>query len=288
MRPMLTLIAMADAYGAGFEFARGSKMEKNTLSGYLEHNLDPVEAGRYSDDTQMSVAVAEALMGSEAPGALEFAEAFARAFHRDPRQAYARGFYEFLQSAPDGEAFLRGIRPDSDRSGAAMRACPVGLLGSVERVLEAAAIQARVTHDTPEGIASAQAVAAAVFHQRNLEGQAGALGLFEYLNHHVPGFEWGAPWSGRVSVSALDCARAAIWLAGTRRSYAQLLKDAVALGGDTDTVAAIAAGIASGSPNYEIDPPEWMEREAERGPYGLDFLRGLDERLALWSKSQAR
>lgn len=288
MGSMLKLIAMADAYGADFEFARGAKLDKNTLSGYLEHNLDPMAPGRYSDDTQMSVAVAEALLGGEEPDRLAFASAFVDAFRRDPRKAYAHGFYEFLLETETGESFLKGIRSDSTRSGAAMRACPIGLAGPLPRVLALAERQAKITHDTPEGIASAKVVAAAVFHQARLEGRDGAPALFEFLNREVPGFGWGEAWSGRVSVEGLDCARAAVWVAGKNDSFSWMLQEAVSLTGDTDTVAAIGAGIASASPRYRIDPPAWMERDLERGPYGLDYLAALDARLEAWSLDQGR
>jgi ADP-ribosylglycohydrolase len=107
----------------------------------------------------MSIAVAEVLV-DEPPWSREaFAGGFVRAFKRDPREGYARGFQKFLEGTSDGASFLRDIRPDSDKSGAAMRACPCGLLESVERVTEIATLQARPTHDTSDGVNAAVASA---------------------------------------------------------------------------------------------------------------------------------
>ena len=79
------------------------------------------------------------------------ARRFVAAFKRDPREGYARGFYQFLQEVEDEDDFLRRIRPDSDKSGAAMRACPIGVFPSVGTVIDRAESQAALTHDTAGG-----------------------------------------------------------------------------------------------------------------------------------------
>jgi ADP-ribosylglycohydrolase len=112
----------------------------------------------------MSLAVAELLEAGEPWTPANLADRFVTGFHRDRREGYAGRFYDFLLSVSDGEEFLRRIRPDSDKSGAAMRAAPIGLLPTVDDVLHHAAVQAAVTHDTPAGIASAQAAALAVYY----------------------------------------------------------------------------------------------------------------------------
>lgn len=287
MAEMLKLIAMADAYGAGFEFARGQKLLQNTLEGYLVHNLDENPAGSYSDDTQMSLAVAQALMAGE-PTELLFAQSFVEAFKRDPRRAYSAGFYQFLLTIQDGREFLEKVIASSDRSGAAMRACPIGLCFDIRKTLSVAETQARVTHNTPEGVGSAQVIAAAVHHQARVAGSQADPGFFEYLNQKVPGFGWDASWLGRVSVSGMDCARAALAAFANNASYSKMLVEAVGFEGDTDTVCAMAAGIASVSKRYLIDPPAWMERDFERGPYGMGYLKEQDKALSEWADEQAR
>jgi len=59
---MLLELAIGDAYGAGFEYV-DTKMilPQNNLSGYVKHPRHHIQPGSYTDDTQMSLAIAEAL-----------------------------------------------------------------------------------------------------------------------------------------------------------------------------------------------------------------------------------
>src|SRR6266702_7901362 len=60
---LLTFTAIGDAYGVCFEYARREIIRtRNNLAGYFHHHKYQTGGGRYSDDTQMSVAVAEALL----------------------------------------------------------------------------------------------------------------------------------------------------------------------------------------------------------------------------------
>ncbi|MDQ2588516.1 hypothetical protein CKY47_32090 [Saccharothrix yanglingensis] len=88
-----------------------------------------------------------------------------------PGLAYARGFQGLPGSVRTGEEFLARIRPDTDKSGAAMRVVPVGPLPDV---LHHSDVQPRVTHDTPDGVAPARAAALAVHYcHRGLRVGAG-------------------------------------------------------------------------------------------------------------------
>jgi ADP-ribosylglycohydrolase len=162
---MLLEIAVADAYGAGFEFADPTPDRVNDASRHVQHPRHmTVRPGLFTDDTQMSDAVASCVLAGRTTRE-DFAEAFVTGFKRDWRDGYARGFQAFLESVTDGADFLGRIKPDSDKSGAAMRVGPIGLLGSVEEVLRVATLQARLTHDTPEGTGAAQGAALMVHHQ---------------------------------------------------------------------------------------------------------------------------
>lgn len=136
---LLLRIAQGDAYGAGFEFAHpGFIRERHRLE---EYELHPKHGccAVYTDDTQMSIAVTEVLLAGPPFTAAKFADAFVRCFHRDPRQGYSGGFQKFLESVRTGREFLRRVRPDSVKNGAAMRAVPIGVLARVDDVLEVAA-----------------------------------------------------------------------------------------------------------------------------------------------------
>ncbi|MDF3036425.1 MAG: ADP-ribosylglycohydrolase, partial [Paucimonas sp.] len=156
---MLLEIAIGDAYGAGFEFSHREKIDRhNDLSAFVPHELG-IAAGHYTDDTQMSIAVAETMISGGPLSSDTFADAFVRCYRRDPRKGYATGFQALLDACKDGAALRQRIRPDSRRNGAAMRAVPLGLIANKQELLAAASAQARVTHDTAEGVISAQIVA---------------------------------------------------------------------------------------------------------------------------------
>ncbi|MEO1443342.1 MAG: ADP-ribosylglycohydrolase family protein, partial [Chloroflexota bacterium] len=149
---MLVELAVGDAYGAGFEYTDVDFVNaRNNLSRYIKHPRHNIIPGYYTDDTQMSLAIAELLVSGDPWTPLNLAKKFVEVFKRDPREGYAGRFYQFLQDTPDGEMFLADIRPDSDKSGAAMRAAPIGVLADTAEVIEKCKVQAAVTHNTPDG-----------------------------------------------------------------------------------------------------------------------------------------
>lgn len=286
---MLLDIAVADAYGAGFEFKDDEFIQKNNDLYYRPHALSNKDKGVYTDDTQMSIAIAEVVQryrdeaanGRRTPiTKLEIANAFVRCFERDPRETYAKGFYKFLCSVKTGQQFLDEIKPDSTRSGAAMRALPGGIFASVFDVVEFSMLQASVTHDTPEGRDSA-AAAALMFHYCYY-----ALGpnkdLPYFLSQHISGYDWCGDWSGRVPCDGIACVRAAVSVLKRATEPNLLLQLCVEFGGDTDTVAAIAygAGMQSKELSWMKNPrvfPEHLYHSLENGSYGSRFLRKLSE-----------
>src|SRR5262249_9517104 len=207
---------------------------------------------------------------------LNIASKFVEAFHRDPREGYANNFYHFLQNTTTGHDFLANIRPTSDKSGAAMRAGPLGVLDTQRTVLDYCRIQAALTHDTPDGIHAAQAAALMTHYFLHDLGPKERLGKF--LEDMVPG-QWSAPWMGKVKSKGWMSVRAAITAVGRNTSLAALLQDCVAFTGDVDAVAAIALAAASCSAEYAHDLPAALVDGLENGPYGRDYIVGLDERL---------
>ena len=91
---MLVELAVGDAYGAGFEYASDALVrDRNDLSWYVQHPRHGIRPGAYTDDTQMSIAVAEAILSGERWTPALLARHFVTAFKRDRREGYARGFY---------------------------------------------------------------------------------------------------------------------------------------------------------------------------------------------------
>lgn len=275
---MLLELAIGDAYGAGFEYADADVVHRhNDATHYLPHpHHRGIRPGMYTDDTQMSLAIAEALMSVERWTPANLAERFVQAFRRDPREGYSSGLYGLLQTVIDGNDFLAHIQPDSDKSGAAMRASPLGILPTLGQVLDCCRVQAALTHDTPDGIAAAQAAALMSHFFLYRLGRKEHLG--EFLEGHVPG-QWSAPWVGKVGSKGWMSVRAAVTALRQHSRLSDLLCACVAFTGDVDTVATIALAVASCADEYTQDLPESLVRTLENGPYGRDYLIALDRQL---------
>jgi ADP-ribosylglycohydrolase len=186
------------------------------------------------------------------------------------------GFYQFLKQVKDGEQFLAQIRPDSEKSGAAMRAAPIGFFPTIEAVIEHATMQAKLTHDTPKGIGAA--VAAALMSHYFLYQLGPKKDLGAFLARYVDE-EWSDPWRGKVKSKGWMSARAAATALMAHNQMSTLLQACINFSGDVDTVAAIA--LAAGSCSREIaqDLPEHLIFGLEAGPYGREYLIELDRKL---------
>ena len=102
--------------------------------------------------------------------------------------------------------------------------------------------------------------------------------LAEFINSLVPG-PWAAQWSGRVGPRGLESVHAAMTAVISNNRLSAILKTCVSFGGDTDTVAAIALGAASGYHEIKQDLPQILFDQLENGTYGRDYLRQLDRAL---------
>jgi ADP-ribosyl-[dinitrogen reductase] hydrolase len=280
---MLLELAIGDAYGAGFEYVDPQIVHKlNDLTRYIKHPNHNIGSGCYTDDTQMSIAIAEVLVSGKPWTPQILASKFVEVFKRDPRPGYAGRFYNFLKQVWDGEQFLNEIHSDSDKSGAAMRAAPIGVLQTIESVIEKATIQAKITHNTPDGINAAIAASLTTHYFIYKLGPKNQVGRF--LEQHVGG-RWVEPWQGEVGPKGWMSVRAAITAIIDNDRMSTLLKNCIAFTGDVDTVATIA--LAAGSCCSEIaqDLPINLVDNLENKQYGRDYLVELDKQLMTIVKS---
>jgi ADP-ribosylglycohydrolase len=189
---------------------------------------------RFTDDTVMTVAVASAIL--EGVDYATSLKAFGRKY---PNAGYGGTFIDWI--------FQPEVQPyNSWGNGSAMRVSPIGLaFNEVERVLSEAERSAEVSHNHPEGIKGAQAVALAVYLARHGESKATIraeiAGQFGYdLNRTVeairPVYRFDVSCQGTVPeaiIAFLDS-----------EDYEDAVRKAISLGGDSDTLACIAGGIA--------------------------------------------
>lgn len=157
-----------------------------------------------------------------------------------------------------------------------MRAAPIGVFPSVAEVIRRAEIQARITHNTPEGTGAA--VAAALMAHYTLYRLGPRREIGEFLASHLPG-EWAKPWQGKVGSKGTMSVRAAATALAQATSMQDLLRRCVAFTGDTDTTAAIALSAGSCASDLAQDLPASLLDRLEDGPFGRAYLLDLDRRL---------
>ena len=188
----------------------------------------------YTDDTVLTVAVADAILRGQDYG--KTIKTYAR---RHPLRGYGPRFLLWML-AP-------GTRPyGSLGNGSAMRVSPVAhACGSVAEVLDQAKRSAECTHNHPAGIAGAQAVALAVFMARN---RATKQAIRQEIAARF-GYDLGRRLvdirpTYRIDLTCPGSVPEAIIAFLESTSFEDAIRNAVSLGGDADTQAAIAGAIA--------------------------------------------
>jgi ADP-ribosylglycohydrolase len=188
---------------------------------------------RFTDDTVLTIAVAVRLLHGG-----DYVDLFHRYFHAYPHAGYGGSFIDWARQ--------RRREPyQSWGNGAAMRVSPVGIAcNSLDEVLAEARRSAEVTHDHPEGIRGARATAAAVFLARtgaskediraDLQRDFG-YDLSERLDDIRDRYHFDISCQGSVPPSIIAFLES--------DSYEDTIRNAISLGGDADTMAAIAGGI---------------------------------------------
>ncbi len=223
------------------------------------------ERCHFTDDTVMTVAVAEALLSSKSLSELKTntvtcMRRFGQAY---PHRGYGGMFSQWL--------ITENPQPyKSFGNGAAMRISPVGYLArSVEDVKKLSEAVTSVTHDHPEGLKGAEAIAMAIYWARQNEDKEE---IFQFIaKYYYPTLGTGEltydflhkkySWEyGLGSVTCQDSVPQAIVCFHESESFEDAIRLAVSIGGDSDTIAAMVGGIAEAY--YGI--PEDIEVQAGR------------------------
>lgn len=206
-------------------------------------------ASRFTDDTALTVATAEALLEG-----IDYGAAYRRYGRMYPNAGYGGTFIRWIFDESMGAYGSWG-------NGSAMRVSPVGwAFDSLEATLEAARASACVTHDHPEGVKGAQAVAAAVFWAR---GGMGKEAIRVELQRRF-GYDLGrrAKEIARhygFDVSCQGSVPEALVCFFDSEDFEGAVRLAVLLGGDADTQACIAGAVAEA---FYGGVPEAIEKAA--------------------------
>jgi len=227
---------------------------------------------KFTDDTVMTVAVAEGLMNGGTPD--DYINAMKRFGRMYPRAGYGGNFRNWL--------FMEESLPyNSWGNGSAMRVSPVGwYFDTLKETENAAEISAAVTHNHPEGIKGAQAVAAAIFLVRSGKSKEEIKRYIEDKYHYNlsrtldeirPAY--------RFDVSCMGTVPEAIIAFLESENFEDAIRNAISLGGDSDTLAAITGSIAEAA--YGV--PDEIRGVAV---FLLDYP--LKEGLSRWQDRLAR
>lgn len=227
--------------GALFGDIAGSVYEFGNTRDY-NFELLP-DGSRPTDDSCMTLAVANALLdtlGKDDDAIRSAVVTYMQAIgRRYPDAGYGGRFYEWL--------FSENPQPyNSYGNGSGMRVSSVGwLFPTMEETLHVAKLTAEVTHNHPEGIKGAQAIAAAIYLARTGAGkdeiktfiaETFSYDLDRTLAEIKPNYRF-----------YVDCMRSvpeAIIAFLEGNDYEDVIRKAISLGGDSDTIACMAGGIA--------------------------------------------
>lgn len=226
---------IGDIVGSPFEFDRGNKTKEFELFS---------SQSRFTDDTVMTIAVGEALMNAGRHATVE-----------EIRKNVIKSMKEWGQKYPHagyGCGFSQRLKKENPKpynsygNGSAMRVSAVGwLYNSLERTRKVARATAEVSHNHPEGVKGAEATACAIFMARTgctkEEIKEYIIREFEYNldrtcdeirpdYYHVESCQQTVPEAITAFLEGKD--------------FEDVLRMAVSLGGDCDTLTAIAASIA--------------------------------------------
>ena len=225
---------LGDMIGAPYEFDMGDKSKDFPLFG---------RGSIYTDDSVMTIAVAEALMKSkdsvDETIRATLIESMQRWGQKYPNAGYGGMFYHWLR-AVDPQPY------NSFGNGSAMRVSSAGwLYKTLDETRRVARLTAEVTHNHPEGIKGAEATASAIYLARTGADK-------EKIKNYIIN-EFGYDLSRtcdeiRPSYHHVETCQETVPEAITAfwegNNFEDVIRTAVSLGGDCDTLTCIAGSIA--------------------------------------------
>ena len=239
---------IGDIVGSRFEF-------DNHLSKEFEFFHPSCE---FTDDTVMTCAVAQALMDCKTDYS-DLSEKTVEAMQRIGRQfpdcGYGARFYHWMFS-DDPQPY------NSFGNGSAMRVSPVGFAArDVEEAKKLSAAVTCISHNHPEGMKGAEATAVAIVMARQGKSKEEIRTAMEaYYDLGTSGEEYRTQWQGHGREICQVSLPQALVCFFEGESFEDVIRNCISIGGDSDTIAAIAGGIAEAY--YGV--PEKSQIKAER------------------------
>lgn len=263
--PLLTGSICGDVIGSAYEFHNTRDYDFLLIG----------DNSTFTDDTVLTVATMDCLLKGEQDYCYYYKE-YPRLY---PNRGYGGLFRKWVRAQESGPY-------NSFGNGSAMRISPVGwAFETLEETLAEAQRSAEVTHNHPEGIKGAQAIAAAIFLARTGHTKAQIREYiettFSYDLHRTcdeirPAYCFNATCQGSVPEALTAFLES--------HDFESAIRLAVSIGGDSDTIACMAGGIAQAF--YRNIPPEISERVWQKLPEQMqEVIRKFSERYLQENKN---
>ena len=297
--------AVGDALGVPVEFCTREELDKNPVTDMQGFGTYPYPAGTWSDDTSMSLCTLEA-MSHEDWNLSRIMDNFVKWLDRgeftptgvcfDVGSTTERAIEAYKRGASAHECGLSGEFDNGN--GSLMRIHVAAIYAYVNKVREwdwFALIDniSALTHAHDRAKAGCL-IYATVFNfimmeqtkekvREGIKFAADDLAFLPEIEHYdrlfSPDFEKLPREEIKSSGYVVDTLEAALWCLLTTDNYRDCVLKAVNLGEDTDTVAAIAGGLAGALYGYDAIPKEWLDTLAKRG-----YIEDLCDRAGqMWS-----
>lgn len=291
---MIYDLAIGDAYGRAFEFNTPEFVSKfNSGQHYFMRSVDESEElfGTYTDDTQMSIALAEHIIKKKTFNFESIAESFVSTYARDPHAGYSKritaAFQASMGKSQPGIRFFNACQTAEivNSNGSVMRSVPLGVMPTEGHVVRAAQIQSLITHCSLDASMCSQLIALTshYFYYRKHGGDLSYDNYLDYLDAfsfldihdlcmkaHTVNLGQIIPCDARITTGAV------IQVLFASKTTTEILKKSVAFCGDVDSVASIASGIGALKDDIKVDFSKNIITGLEYGAYGNDYLCRLD------------
>ena len=284
-RGCLIGVMLGDSFGLAVERRGEAVFEDNKIW------------GQYSDDTQMTLALAECLVDNGAEMTQEqLAQSFAE--HYDVRRGYGGFCGPILEDIRDGTPWHLAVAKHKPKGGSwgngcAMRIAPLALAGRKAMSTESMCAVTGHTHEDALRWARVmwgqiRTLAAGSNGRRHPEHLLSMMGKFIMREQH---FSWivnnldmppeaaaKALGNGYSAAEAVPCAIWAFW-SSIKKGPVAVLHQAARIGGDVDTITSMAGALAGAYFGYRKWPKE-LVYQLENGERGKDYALGLADDLA--------
>lgn len=269
-------LALGDALGTTLEFsARDSKPPVTDLVGGGPFGL---KVGEWTDDTSMALCLADSLLATGSLVPLDVMQRFKQWREEGHNSVNGHCFDIGITTSEaisrftsTGNPLAGSAAPSAAGNGSIMRLAPVPIFLShdITAAEEAAALQSMTTHAASECIEACRLMTRILVRLINGTAwqdatAAGDLVLQMPRIKDLAAGRWQSKTRNDIKSTGyvVDTLEAALWAVETTTTFAEAVLLAVNLGGDADTVGAVAGQLAGARYGYRAIPRKWVKHLA--------------------------